>query len=221
MAEYFATQSYAWSVTVYSDGSKDKTVQVAQQFCENHPHFFVVDCQPNRGKGAVVRDGMMQVLGEYLLFSDADLATPIEEVEKLLAAIQSADIAIGSRPLKESNLEIRQPIHREILGRVFNFAVQLLAIKGIKDTQCGFKLFRSDTAKEVFSRCKVDGFGFDFESLMVAVDLRKKISEVPVRWRHMEGSKVVLMRDGPRMLGDLLKLRLAGKSKRLQPRFDS
>jgi len=115
-------------------------------------------------------------------------------------------------------LEIRQPWYREMLGRAFNMAVQLLAIRGIKDTQCGFKLFRREVARDVFSRCKLDGFGYDFEALMIARDLGYRIDEIPIRWSHQEGSKVVLMRDGPRMIRDLVKLRLMGKSARLKPR---
>lgn len=214
--EYLSSQSYTWSVVVVSDGSQDGTVAIAQDFANAHPGFFVTDSQPNHGKGFVVRRGMLEQEADYLLFSDADLATPIEEVEKLFKALESADVAIGSRPLKESNLEVRQPFYREMLGRAFNFAVQTLAIKGIQDTQCGFKLFTRRAAKDVFSRCKLDGFGFDFEALMVARDLGYRIAEIPVRWRHQEGSKVVLMRDGPRMLRDLLKLRMAGKEKRLK-----
>ncbi len=215
--EYLGSQTYTWSVTVVSDGSRDKTCEVVRGFNEDRPNFALIDSQPNRGKGFVVRKGMLSTDAEFLAFSDADLATPIEEIEKLFAAIESsgADIAIGSRPLKESNLEIRQPWHRELLGRVFNLAVQTLGIRGIHDTQCGFKLFRSEVARDVFERCKLDGFGFDFEALMVARDLGYQIAEVPVRWRHQEGSKVVLLRDGPRMLRDLVKLRVMGKSKRI------
>jgi dolichyl-phosphate beta-glucosyltransferase len=105
-----------------------------------------------------------------------------------------------------------------MLGRAFNLAVQTLAIRGIHDTQCGFKLFKGTVAMDVFSRCKIDGFGFDFEALMIARDLGYKIAEIPVRWRHQEGSKVVLMRDGPRMLRDLVRLRFAGKKGRLEKR---
>lgn len=218
MHEYLSGQSYSWKIVVISDGSLDATVERVQELSQSLDRISVVDSQPNHGKGFVVRMGMMESEAEVVLFSDADLATPIEEVEKLLPQMKNHDVAIGSRPLKESNLEIRQPWYREMLGRVFNKAVQLLAIKGIQDTQCGFKLFKNAVAKDVFSRCKLDGFGFDFEALMVARDLGYKIAEVPVRWRHQEGSKVVLMRDGPRMLRDLIKLRLAGKSKRLQVR---
>lgn len=217
LREYLSAQGYTWSVTVVSDGSKDETPNLVAAFCKGNPGFELIDSRPNRGKGYVVRRGMLEVEAELLLFSDADLAAPIEEVEKLLPAIeQGADVAIGSRPLKESNLEIRQPLYRELLGRAFNMAVQLLAIKGIKDTQCGFKLFKRDVARDVFSRCKLDGFSFDFEALLIARDLGYKIAEVPIRWRHQEGSKVVLMRDGPRMIRDLVKLRLRGKRARLE-----
>ncbi len=211
-----------WSVVVISDGSSDGTEALVQEFAQSHPEFSLIASRPNRGKGYVVRRGMMEVEADYLLFSDADLAAPIEEIEKLWAAVQKgAVVAIGSRPLKESTLEIRQPWHREMLGRLFNKLVQMLAVRGIDDTQCGFKLFRQDVARDIFSRCKLDGFGFDFESLIIARDLGHPIAEVPIRWSHQEGSKVVLMRDGPRMLRDLVKLRLWGKRKRLQASTDS
>ena len=221
MHEYFSDKPYTWQIVVVSDGSSDKTVETVRAFASDHDGVSVVDSRPNRGKGYVVRRTMLETEAENLLFSDADLATPIEEIEKLMPALGSADIAIGSRPLKDSQLEIRQPWYREMLGRVFNKAVQMIGIKGIQDTQCGFKVFKSAVAKDVFKRCKLDGFGFDFEALMVAKDLNYTIAEIPVRWRHQEGSKVVLMRDGPRMLRDLVKLRLAGKSKRIQIREGS
>ncbi len=216
--DYLSAQSYSWVVWLLSDGSSDRTPELGREFAEKDPRFKVVHYSPNRGKGYAVRTGMLQADAELILFSDADLAAPIEEVEKLLAHVKrGADVAIGSRPLRESNLEIRQPFYREWLGRAFNLSVQLLAIKGIKDTQCGFKLFTKIAAHDVFSRCKLDGFSFDFEALMIARDLGYRIDEVPIRWRHQEGSKVVLMRDGPRMLRDLVKLRLRGKKARLEP----
>jgi dolichyl-phosphate beta-glucosyltransferase len=219
ISEYLDGQSYTWSVTVVSDGSTDSTEAIAQTWAQKDPRFHLMPCRPNRGKGAVVRDGMLNADAELILFSDADLAAPIEEVEKLLPAIESgADIAIGSRPLKESRLEVRQPLYREMLGRIFNKCVQMLAIRGIQDTQCGFKLFKRDVARDVFSRCKLDGFSFDFEALMIANDLDYRIAEIPIRWAHQEGSKVVLIRDGPRMLRDLVKLRMAGKKARLVKR---
>lgn len=217
--EYLSAQTYTWTVTVVSDGSKDRTAAITESISGEDARFHLIHYTPNRGKGYAVRKGMMEVAGEYILFTDADLAAPIEEVEKLWQAIsEDVPIAIGSRPLKESRLEVRQPWHREMLGRAFNFAVQTLAVRGIKDTQCGFKLFRKDVAMDVFSRCKLNGFGFDFESLMIARDLNIAIAEVPIRWAHQEGSKVVLLRDGPRMLRELVKLRLLGKNGRLKVR---
>jgi dolichyl-phosphate beta-glucosyltransferase len=217
--EYLRAQAYSWRVVVVSDGSKDRTNEIVTEFSASHTGFELVDSQPNRGKGFVVRKGMLETEAEWLLFSDADLAAPIEEVEKLWKAVEKGvPIAIGSRPLKESNLEIRQPWYREMAGRSFNLAVQLFAVRGIKDTQCGFKLFRQDVARDVFKRCKLDGFGFDFEALMIARDLGYEIAEVPIRWSHQEGSKVNMVRDGLRMLSELVKLRLAGKKGRLRPR---
>ena len=215
---YLSGQERTWSVLVVSDGSRDRTASVVEEFCSENPGFSLLAHPENRGKGHAVRSGMLQLQADYLLFSDADLATPIEEVEKLFAALGPAEVAIGSRPLKESRLEIRQPWYREALGRAFNLAVQLLAVPGIHDTQCGFKLFTLESAQAVFSRCRLDGFSFDIEALLVAKDLGFQIAEVPVVWRHQEGSKVVLMRDGPRMLRDLVKLRLRGKRGRLEAR---
>ncbi|MCH7904361.1 MAG: glycosyltransferase family 2 protein [Armatimonadetes bacterium] len=217
--EYLAAQSYTWKVVVVNDGSTDSTVQIVADFSALHPGFELIDSQPNRGKGFVVRKGMTEVEAEWLLFSDADLAAPIEEVEKLFLAVEKgALIAIGSRPLKESDLEVRQPWYREMAGRAFNLMVQLFAVRGIKDTQCGFKLFRQDVSRDVFGRSKLDGYGFDFEALMIARDLGYEIAEVPIRWSHQEGSKVNMLRDGSRMMAELVKLRLAGKGGRTRPR---
>lgn len=218
LLEYFRSQPYSWSVTVVSDGSNDGTNTIAEQFAQDHPEFALIASTPNRGKGFVVRKGMLEVVGDFILFSDADLAAPIEEVEKLLPKMETHDIAIGSRPLKESNLERHQPFLREMLGRSANLVIQFLAVPGIKDTQCGFKLFKSAVAKDVFSRCKLDGFSFDFEALMDARDLGYSIAEVPIRWSHQEGSKVKLWRDVPKTFFDLIKLRLMGKRRRLERR---
>lgn len=222
MVQYYSSQPYTWSVTVASDGSTDRTEEIVRGFARSEPRVSLLALSPNRGKGAAVRAGMLAVDAEILLFCDADLATPQEETGKLLAAIEGegggggAPIAIGSRPLRDSRLEVRQPLYREMLGRLFNKAVQLLAVPGIDDTQCGFKMFRRDAAREVFSRCKIDGFGFDFEALMVAHDLGLPIAEVGVRWSHQDGSKVSMLRDGARMLRELVALRMRGKRARLE-----
>jgi dolichyl-phosphate beta-glucosyltransferase len=213
--EYYEAQEYPYDVVVVSDGSTDGTARVVSEFAASHPKFALLEYSPNRGKGYAVRTAILQAKGDLVLFCDADLATPQEETEKLLARMrEGADVAIGSRPLAESKLEKRQPLYREMLGRTFNKAVQLLAIRGIDDTQCGFKLFTREAAQDIFRRCKLDGFSFDFEALMIARDLGYRIDEVPIRWAHQEGSKVVLLRDGPRMLRDLVKLRVRGKKAR-------
>lgn len=222
LAEYYGSQSYPWNVVVISDGSTDQTNQIVKDFAATHPHFSLHAYTPNHGKGYAVRTGMLEAEGELILFCDADLATPQEETEKLLAHMkQGAQVAIGSRPLAESRLEKRQPLYRELLGRLFNKLVQWLAIRGIDDTQCGFKIFTREAAQDIFRRCKLDGFGFDFEALMIARDLGYRIDEIPIRWSHQEGSKVVLLRDGPRMLRDLVKLNLKGKRKRIALRDES
>ena len=212
--EYLDTQPYDWGVTVVDDGSTDTTAEIAKAFAQADNRFSIISYSPNKGKGAAVRTGMIEAEGDWLLLCDADLAAPIEEVEKLFAA--GKPIAIGSRPLKESNLEIRQPWWREMAGRAFNFAVQALSIRGIKDTQCGFKLFSRQAAKDIFPRCRFDGFSYDFEALMIGKKLGYEIAEVPIRWSHQEGSKVKLLRDGSRMLVDLVILRLT-----LNSRLDS
>jgi dolichyl-phosphate beta-glucosyltransferase len=219
LREYYDSQEYTFEVTVVSDGSSDRTGEIAKEFAASDPRFHLTEYHPNRGKGYAVRKGILEAQGELILFCDADLATPQEETEKLLARMeQGADVAIGSRPLRESRLEVRQPLYREMLGRVFNKVVQVVGVRGIDDTQCGFKMFRREVAHDIFRRCKVDRFGFDFEALMIARDLGYRIDEVPIRWRHQEGSKVSLVRDGSRMLVDLGKLRVKGKKRRLSLR---
>jgi len=217
IVEYYSGQPYTWHVTVVSDGSTDQTEAIVAGFAAAHPEISLSTYTPNRGKGYAVRKGMLETAGELLLFCDADLATPQEETEKLLSHVRDgADVAIGSRPLRDSRLERRQPWYRELFVRVANGIVQLLAIRGIKDTQCGFKMFKTGVARDVFKRCTMDGFSFDLEALMIARDLGYRIDEVPIRWSHQEGSKVVLMRDGPRALRDLLILRLRSRRKRLR-----
>jgi dolichyl-phosphate beta-glucosyltransferase len=218
ISEFLGAQDYSWSVTVVSDGSTDKTNEIVSGFCATNACFKLISYSPNRGKGYAVRKGMLAADGEVVLISDADLAAPIEELDKLLKPVRDGfPVAIGSRPLKDSELVVHQPFLREMFGRASNKIIQLLGVRGIHDTQCGFKLFTHNAAQEVFTRCKLNGFSFDFEALVVAHDLGLKISEVPIRWAHQEGSKVVLWRDAPKALFDLVKLRLAGKKARTSP----
>jgi len=217
--EYYESQEYPYDVAIVSDGSKDGTAQLVKDFVLTHPKFRLIEYTPNRGKGHAVRVGILAAEGDLILFCDADLATPQEETEKLLPhMLKGADVAIGSRPIAGATLEIRQPWYRELMGRAFNKVVQLLGVRGIDDTQCGFKMFTRAAAMDIFKRTKLTGYGFDFESLMIARDLGYRIDEVPIRWMHQEGSKVNPIRDGMRMLAELVKLRFQGKKARIKPR---
>ena len=219
MAAYLDSQPFSWEMLVVSDGSSDRTDQMVEEFASTHPKVRLIAYRPNQGKGNAVRVGMLAARGGRVLFMDADLATPPSETEKVMTHLeQGADVVIGSRPLKESKLEVRQPIHREAFGRISNGIVQLVGVRGIKDTQCGFKLFTQRSAQEIFKRCKMRGFSFDMEVLMIARDLGLRIDEVPIRWADQAGSKVVLWRDAPKVLMDLFKMRFMGRKRRLAVR---
>ena len=216
LAEYFDAQPYSYTVTVINDGSTDGTSRIAAAFAAQHSSFRLIAYEPNRGKGFAVRKGMTEVEADLQLFCDADLATPIEELAKLEQAIaEGAEVAIGSRPLRESHLVVRQPFYREMLGRTFNKFVQVLGVPGIQDTQCGFKLFTRDAAHDVFGRCSYDRFSFDIEALFIARLGGYKIAEIPIVWSHQPGSKVSLFRDGSRMMWDLVRLRVRGRARYL------
>lgn len=212
--DYFAGRGEPFEILVVDDGSRDSTPALVERFAQTHPDpaCLAVKCLSyggNRGKGYAVRYGMLRAQGDLRLFCDADLATPVEEYEIILGEMRDreAPIGIGSRPLRESNLVVHQPWYREMLGRSFNKVVRALAVPGISDTQCGFKIFTAQAAQDVFSRCRLDGFAFDCEALYIAWRLGYKIAEVPIRWSHKAGSKVNMLRDGPRMLRDLCTVR--------------
>lgn len=208
MRKYFDAQDYVVEVLVVDDGSADATVRVVEEAAAGWPALHLLRYDGNRGKGHAVRYGMLRATGRFVLFSDADLATPISEVEKLLQTIrEGADVAIGSRDIPGSRLVRRQSIIRELGGKLFNRCVQILAVPGIRDTQCGFKLFTQVAASNIFSRCQVDNFSFDVETLYIGRLLGYRINEVPVQWAHQEGSKVRFFRDAIRMLRTLWRIR--------------
>lgn len=198
----------ASEVIVVDDGSSDATSDVALRELEGRPRAAVLRNEPNAGKGASVRRGMLAAAGAIVLFSDADLSTPIEEFDKLAAAhAAGADVAIGSRALRDSRIEIHQPWLREMAGRTFNLFIRLFVMGGIHDTQCGFKSFRREVIRPIFSRQTIERWGFDVEILYLARRLGYRIAEVPVIWRNDAASKVNAAGDGLRMVGEALQAR--------------
>jgi glycosyltransferase involved in cell wall biosynthesis len=191
------------------DGSKDRTVGVTEEYTRKDPRVRLLRNPGNHGKGYSVRNGMHEGKGDWLLFSDADLSAPIDELPKLFDAVRNEDaqIAIGSRAIDRSLIGTHQSVFRENAGRFFNLMVRLLTGLPFSDTQCGFKLFRKDAARTIFRRASLRRFGFDVEILFIAKLYGFKTVEVPVRWNHVEGTKVSMFRDSADMFLDLLRIR--------------
>ena len=197
-------------VVVVDDGSRDATPEVARKAGAR-----VVANPGNRGKGYTVRHGMLEAKGDWALFTDADLSSPIDELDKLWCAAgrEGAQVAIGSRAMDRSLIGVHQPLLREYSGRFFNLVMRLVTGLPYADTQCGFKLFETRAARRIFERQHLDGFGFDVEALCIARRLGCGIVEVPVKWNDVAGTKVSLWR-GLGAFTELLKVRwngLAGK----------
>lgn len=206
--EYCREAEPEYELLIVDDGSSDRTAAVAREAAAGDPRVQLIELGSNRGKGAAVRTGMLASHGSQVLFSDADLATPIEEVVKLQARLADGhEIAIASRGLPDSRIEVRQHPVRELMGRSFNLMVRALTLGGIRDTQCGFKLFTRAAADDLFSQASIDGFAFDVEILWLARG-HYRIAEVPVIWRHIEESKVSAGTDAARMFVDLVRIRL-------------
>ena len=213
--EYLAAQGRSWEVLVVDNASSDRTAEVARSAGVAVLH------EPRRGKGAAVRRGMLAARGEYLLLSDADLSTPIEEVERLMEALRAgSDIAIGSRALPESKLPVRQPWYRELVGRAGNVLVRLVAVRGIADTQCGFKLFPAQVAQRLFGAQLTRGIAFDMEILFLAQRLGMRIAEVPVTWIDSPDTRISRTRDSLDALKDLARIRWNWLRGRYQLRVD-
>ena len=214
IAEYLKNKAFASEILVVDDGSTDETAALVQHL--DFPSLRLIRNDRNRGKGYSVRNGVLSASGDFVLFSDADLSTPIEELDRLLAAAlnEKADVVVGSRGLDRRFIQKHQSAVRETGGRLFNVMVRVLLGLDIHDTQCGFKLFRRASVQPAFQKQTIDGFGFDPELLFLMSRQGLKILELPVRWRHVEGSKIRFLRDGVRMLTDLLRIRwnyLTGK----------
>lgn len=193
-----------FEIIVVDDGSSDSTVTLVEQFRSHAREVWLIRLPHSRGKGAAVRIGMLVAIGDAILFSDADLSTPIEEVEGTLKLLQEGgDLVIGSRALAESQILTRQTPLRESLGRLFNRLIRAFLGIPIRDTQYGFKLFRREAARAVFQRARTNGFAFDVEALLLALQLGYVVRELPVRWVNDPESRVTLWRHPAQMLADL------------------
>jgi glycosyltransferase involved in cell wall biosynthesis len=214
IAAYTRSSKRRVEVIVVDDGSHDKTVAVAEQFRNEIPSLRVVSNGENRGKGYSVRHGMQEARGEIVLFTDADLSAPIEEVEKLLPAMKTNDVAIGSRAMDRSQITVHESPFREFAGIIFNKIVRLILWLPFVDTQCGFKAFRREPCKIIFEQQTIERFGFDPELLYLARHHGLRSVEISVRWGHSPATKVSMMRDSMMMFVDVFVIRwnsIAGK----------
>lgn len=208
VVSYLRSRNRKFEVLVVDDGSTDKTAVIAQELAASLQEIKVLQYGQNRGKGYAVRYGVQHSIGEYVLFNDADGSSPIEGIELLFDAIKNgAQIAIGSRAMNDSNTTISTVWYRRAIGRVFNLLANILVIPGIKDTQCGFKMFTKKAANYVFSRQRAERFSFDVELLFIGRKGGLKITEVPINWVNIPGSKVRFGLDPLQMFFDMLRFR--------------
>lgn len=208
MIAYLAAKPFISEIIVVDDGSTDLTADVARAALAGHFLSKVIRRDRNLGKGASVREGVLAASGEIVLFSDDDLSTPIEECDKLLAAIEAgADAAIGSRALAASEIRLRQRRPREWMGKAFNRLVRALVIKGYPDTQCGFKAFRREAAQAVFSGLQTDGFAFDVEVLVLCRERGYRVAQVPVVWSDSRPSRLRIFKGSWGMFKELMRIR--------------
>lgn len=221
---YLKRQDYAWEIILTDDGSTDGTTAALHRFAQSHPNVRVVE-NLHRGKGPTVSSGMLAAVGEYRLFTDFDQSTPIQDIERFLPFVADGyDIVIGSRAVQGAKRE-KEPPHRHLMGLAFNLLVQIIAVPGIHDTQCGFKLFSAKATADLFPKLVVyqarerrDAFtgAFDVELLLLARRAGYNIAEVPVAWKHNVTDRVSPVKDSFRMLGDILKIRWADLSRRYE-----
>jgi dolichyl-phosphate beta-glucosyltransferase len=205
---YVQQQGWDAEVIVVNDGSRDNTAEIVREFAKKNPILRLVENPGNRGKGYSVRNGILSSRGDIVLFSDADLSSPIEEMPKLLQALDGgADIAIGSRWLRAELQTHRQSLHRQLFGRIFNLLLRMILGLQFADTQCGFKAFTRRAAQTILPLQRIERWGFDPEILFLARKFGFRVEEVPVRWGHSGGTRINPLMDGARMFQEMLRVR--------------
>lgn len=208
---FAVAQDYPVEVLVVDNGSTDRTAKIVQQMTAGHPILSLLH-QPVRGKGAAVCKGMLEGRGEYLFMCDADLAMPVEEINKFLPpALSGYDVAIASREAPGA-VRHNEPWYRHLMGRVFNFIVRTLAVPGVQDTQCGFKCLRQEIAHDLLASHTIDGWAFDVEILHIAIRRGYRVVEVPINWYYGEGSRISPVRDSLKMMIEVLRIRRNGRA---------
>lgn len=206
---YLGQRGISYEIIVVSDGSDDSTDSIVNSYAGDNTSIRLISYQPNQGKGYAVRMGMIDARAENVLLTDADLATPIEDIELLEKSAESGvQVVVASRALKESTIIGWRPWYRELSGIVFNKFVRLFAVRGIHDTQCGFKYFTDDSARKIFSVARVNGFGFDVEALYLASKFGFNMGEVAARWNNSPSTKVSVLKHTLPMLLDIMRVRV-------------
>lgn len=199
---------HEFELIVVDDGSTDDTAAIVRDLSLTEPRIRLIANKVNMGKGYSVRRGILEAAGDIVLFSDADLSTPIEEYGKMLEYLSEYDLVMASRSLPESNVVIHQPAYRETMGKMFNLLVQTLIVRGIIDTQCGFKLMKTETGREIAAYQRINRFSFDVEMILVAKRLGYRCVDVPVKWINSPASRVHAVKDSLNMLLDLFRIKL-------------
>lgn len=205
--KYLDVQTYNYEVIISDDGSRDTTVPIVKIIQEGWPQLRLLTAVENRGKGAVVKHAMLNARGKYLLFTDADNATPIEEVEKFWPYADTFPIVFGSRHCKGAHIYIHQATHRKWLSRASNLLIRFIAVPGVWDTQCGFKMFERSAGKNIFANVKMERFGFDIEAFVIAQKLGYPFKEVGINWYNDPDTRVRTGKEAIRTLRDLFKIR--------------